>query len=211
MKRRLAIVLSLVVACVCTAKADDALAQYVGTYKNTQAGITYVITRDTNGLEARIVGQDALHISQSRPDHFYYDAILAYIQFVRRNGTVVGLVLTQHGQTLGVPKLGSDGNPLVADVVPDYPPVVTLDAMTLASYGGTYSFGPYAMVVTVNDGHVFAQLTKQSAFEIYPSGKDQFYYKAVDALVHFNRDASGKVVSLNLVQNGHDHVYVKSS
>lgn len=210
MKRILAAVLGLVIASACTARADSTFQQYVGTYQNAQAGVTYIITNDPSGLRAQIVGQHPLLIFESRPDHFYYKAVQAYIQFVRRGGKVVGLVLTQHSQTLPVPKLGLDEKPLATNLVPEYPPVVTLDSATLASYVGTYQQGGYDLVVVEANGHVFAQITGQSTIEVYPSAKDQFYYKEVDALITFNRDASGKVVSLTLDQYGAKRTWSKT-
>jgi serine-type D-Ala-D-Ala carboxypeptidase/endopeptidase len=37
---------------------------------------------------------------------------------------------------------------------------------------------------------------------VYASGKDQFFYKVVDAQIRFNRDAAGHITSLTLHQNG---------
>lgn len=192
------------------AKLSDAqLDEYLGTYANTSEGIRYTIARREHQLVAQIAGQPAAVIYASRPDHFFYTIVPAYLEFVRHDGKIVGLVLTQNGQSLGAPKLGDDGKPMVAEVVPDYPPVVTLDAPTLQSYVGTYGYQGTTLTVSVNDGHVFARIQGQHAYEIYPSAKDQFYYKIVDALVHFNRDARGEVTSLTLSQNGYDIPYTK--
>jgi serine-type D-Ala-D-Ala carboxypeptidase/endopeptidase len=176
-----------------------------------EVGHTYVITNGDGGLMARIVGQNAFAIVESRKDHFYYTELQAFIEFVRRSGTVVGLVLTQHGQTFGIPKLDATGKPMVAEVLPQYPNIVTLDPATLASYAGTYDAGGSDMVVSVDNGHVFAQISGQTAIEIYPSAKDQFYYKLVDAQITFARSGSGNVESLTLQQNGRTSTWRKQS
>ncbi len=184
------------------------LDEYVGTYAGGGSGITYIIMRKGTELDARIVGQDAFPIYASRPDHFFYTGVpSAYIEFVRDKGRVVGLVLTQHATTLAVPKLSSEGKPLVDQVLPDYPAVVSLDAATLNSYTGSYTYHNYTLTIGVKNAHVFAQITGQQAFELYPSAKDNFYYKAVDGLVQFHRDARRNVIGLTLTQNGFDVDY----
>lgn len=198
------------IATLKTAKlSDDQLDQYVGVYDNLQAGIRYTIARKGHDMIATIAGQPAARIYPSRLDHFFYTVVSAYIEFVRRQGKVVGLVLTQAGQHVGVPKLGPDGKPLVPSVVPQYPPVVKLPAGTLSQYEGTFERAGVPYVITVSDGHVFARLSSQPHYEIYPSAKDHFYYKIVDALLTFNRDSAGNVISLSLDQNGRRTTFVK--
>lgn len=180
------------------------LEQYAGTYKNTGAGIVYTISPHGDRLEARIEGQQPATIYPSRwPDHFYYKVVPAYIEFVRDSGSVVGLILTQDGQHVACYKIGEDGKPMATSLAPSYPPVVTLDASTLQQYAGTYDLGGAPVTVTVKDATVFAQLAGQPAYEIYPSAKDEFYLKIVDAQISFTR-TNGAVTGLVLHQNGRD-------
>lgn len=180
------------------------LDQYVGTYKNERGRIVYTITRNGDELEARIAGQPAAKIYPSRLDHFYYKIVPAYIEFVRQSGTVAGLILTQSGQQVQCYKIDANGKPMTTSLTPNYPPVVTLDASTLQQYAGSYDMGGGAVVtVTLKDGHIFAQLTGQDAYEIYPRAKDEFYYKVVDAQITFTRK-NGIVTGLVLHQTGRD-------
>jgi hypothetical protein len=195
----------LVATPMCTAAVPDARA---GIYENTQLGKAYTITGSGTTLYAKLSGQDALPISESRPDHYYYTSIQAYIEFVRKNGSVVGLILTQHGMTMPFVKLDAGGNPLISHVIPQYPPVVTLDDATLASYAGNYG-GNRTLTIGVEHRHVFAQIAGQAVLEIFPSGRDMFYYTTVDAIVTFNRDASGNIRSLTLDQNGAKSMWAK--
>ena len=186
------------------------LNEYVGTYKNPRLKMTFVIARQGENLTAKLNNQDAAVGFASRPDHFYNADLGAYVEFVRVKGKVVGLVLIQSGQTIGVPKLDAHGSPLATTVVPDYPPVVALDATTLASYAGSYLFsGTAVLTITLKDGHLFAQLHGQPQLEIFPSAKDSFYLKVVDAQVVFVRNAAGKIVSLRLDQNGRSSIFTK--
>lgn len=180
------------------------LADYVGTYRDPAAGFTYTVTRKDGKLYARITGQPAAAIYPARwPDHFYYKAEPAYVEFVRQNGSVVGLILTQDGQRISVYRIANDGKPMATALKPWYPPVVTLDPQTLQQYVGTYSMQGVTFAVTMKDGKLYAQLGNQPAFSIYPSAKDEFYYKVVDAQITFTR-ASGAVTGLVLHQAGRD-------
>lgn len=181
------------------------IASYIGTYANATYGINLTIAQKGDRLYAQVAGQPALRIYASRPDHFYYRAVQAYIEFVRQNGKTVGMIFTQNLQNIPIFRLGDDGKPLTTSLEPAYPPVVNLDASTLQSYVGTYDVASgIRYAVTESDGHVFLQITGQPPFEIYPSAKDEFYYKIVDAQVTFRRDAAGKVVGVTLHQNGDD-------
>jgi D-alanyl-D-alanine-carboxypeptidase/D-alanyl-D-alanine-endopeptidase len=185
------------------------LDEYVGMYTNDADKLTYVITRVGTQLQAKIVGQPSAPIYASRPDHFYYKSVIAYIEFVRQGGNVVGLILTQSGNHIPVYRLGADGKPLVDKLAPGYPPVVTPDSATLQSHVGTYHSGNLAFAITVVNGRTFAKLGDQAAYEVYPSANDAFFYKIVDAQITFQRDPSGKVTGLALVQNGRAITYTK--
>jgi CubicO group peptidase (beta-lactamase class C family) len=178
--------------------------EYSGIYRNDADGITYTISHNGSRLYAQITGQPRAEIYPSRwRDHFYYKDVQAYIEFVRQGGAVVGLILRQSGRDIPVYRLDSSGKPMAASLTPAFPPVITLAGKTLQEYAGTYNFFGTNFVVTATDGHLFAQLGSQPAFEIYPSAKDEFYYKVVDAQITFTR-TGGKVTGLILHQTGRD-------
>jgi CubicO group peptidase (beta-lactamase class C family) len=60
-------------------------------------------------------------------------------------------------------------------------------------YVGLYDYGGAIMTVTREGDQLMAQLTGQPALEIFPKGKDVFFWKAVEAEVTFVRDVAGKV------------------
>jgi D-alanyl-D-alanine-carboxypeptidase/D-alanyl-D-alanine-endopeptidase len=64
--------------------------------------------------------------------------------------------------------------------------------------------------VTRSADQILIQFTGQAAIPVYPSAKDSFYYKIVDAQVTFVRDANGKITQLILHQNGRDIPAVRS-
>lgn len=80
---------------------------------------------------------------------------------------------------------------------------VSLPRDVLASYTGTYEFSPqFAIVITHEDGRLFAQATGQPKFRIYAEARDRFFLRVVEAQLEFTRDAGGAVISMTLVQNG---------
>jgi len=90
--------------------------------------------------------------------------------------------------------------------------VVTLAAADLDRCVGRYQLAPGIFFDLKRDGpHLMARLTGQSYYEIYPKSKTDFFYKVVDAQITFNGDASGKVQSLTLHQNGADQTADKIS
>jgi len=82
---------------------------------------------------------------------------------------------------------------------------ITLPADSLDTYVGEYQLAPtFALSIRKVDGSLVAQATGQSAFPLYASARDEFFYRVVDAQVSFVRDSAGKITSLILHQNGRD-------
>jgi D-alanyl-D-alanine-carboxypeptidase/D-alanyl-D-alanine-endopeptidase len=181
------------------------LDDYVGTFDSDQ-GLSFVVTRSGDQLIVQLTGQPAVPVYESAKDKFYYKVVDAQIDFVRdANGKVTQLVLHQNGNTIAAAR-SSVGVPQ-----PSFPPVVTLDSATLESYVGTYIASPSAAFTVMRNGdQIMIQLTGQPAIPIYPSAKDAFYCKVVDAQVTFVRDANGKITQLILHQNGRDIPAVRS-
>lgn len=78
----------------------------------------------------------------------------------------------------------------------------TVHPKTFADFAGKYDYISATMVVTVENGRLFAKLGGQEKYEIFPSGPDKFFWKVVDARIEFERDASGKVIAARHFQNG---------
>jgi CubicO group peptidase (beta-lactamase class C family) len=82
---------------------------------------------------------------------------------------------------------------------------VVLDPAVFDSYVGQYQLAPaFVLTITRETNALFAQATGQSRLQIFPEGVRDFFYKAVDAQITFETDASGRAVSLTLHQNGAD-------
>jgi serine-type D-Ala-D-Ala carboxypeptidase/endopeptidase len=175
-----------------SASLDD----YVGTYKLADKFLLQVF-RVNDGLFARATGQGAFPIFPFAPNEFFAKVAGISMSFTRDPmGVVNGLVLHQNGDR-AAPKLN-------ASELPPELQEIALDATALGDYVGKYRFNFGILDVALRSDHLEAQLTGQSAFPIFASAKDKFFYKIVDAQLDFERDAGGKVVAVVLHQNGHD-------
>jgi serine-type D-Ala-D-Ala carboxypeptidase/endopeptidase len=74
------------------------------------------------------------------------------------------------------------------------------------SYVGQYKFTSVNATITVTreENHLFAQMTDQQKFEVFPESETDFFYKVVDAQLTFVKDSTGSVTQLILHQNGRD-------
>jgi CubicO group peptidase (beta-lactamase class C family) len=75
----------------------------------------------------------------------------------------------------------------------------------LKNYEGRYDYGS-AMVLTVTAeaDKLFAQMTGQARFEIFPMGKDEFYWKVVEARIKFLRNDAGEIDGAIHYQGGRE-------
>jgi hypothetical protein len=173
------------------------LSQYEGSYQLAENFILKVF-RNGDQLYAQATNQGAIPIFPSAQNEFFAKVSAISISFKRgADGTVTGLILHQNGDR-PARKLSEAETPGAAKET-------QLDAKILADYPGKYLLAPGVVIdVTVKDGQMQAQLTGQEAVSIYPSAKDKFFYKIVDAQLDFERNANGEVVAAVLHQNGRD-------
>jgi D-alanyl-D-alanine-carboxypeptidase/D-alanyl-D-alanine-endopeptidase len=87
---------------------------------------------------------------------------------------------------------------------PEMREVAEIDPAILPTYAGDYLLAPgVVMSVTSEDDRLFAQITGQNRFELYPESETEFFYRVVDAQVRFNVE-DGVAKSLTLFQNGQE-------
>jgi hypothetical protein len=172
------------------------LDEYVGTYKLRDNFLLKIFRLD-DAMFARATGQPAIPIFASARDEFFTRIPGISASFTRdANGTVTGLVLHQNGDHRA-PKLS-------AAELPPEPQEIAVDPAALGAYVGRYRFAFGVLDVAFKRDHLEAQLTGQSAFPIFASARDKFFYKVVDAQLDFERDASGQISAVVLHQNGRD-------
>lgn len=80
---------------------------------------------------------------------------------------------------------------------------VEIDAALLPAYEGAYLLAPgVVLTITRQDKQLFAQITGQQAFGIYPESERRFFFRIVDAQITFGDPADGLAPALMLHQNG---------
>jgi CubicO group peptidase (beta-lactamase class C family) len=131
-----------------------------------------------------------------------YHSFLAFTP-EKKQGIVL---LTNHHATLDPLGMALLSGRMPAAMPPAalYPPEVKIVGAELDDYVGSYRLGAATFTVTREGERLFARLTGQSAFQVFASAKDEFFYKVVDAQLSFTRNAGGKVDALILHQNGVD-------
>lgn len=127
----------------------------------------------------------------------------SFAGFERNSGTGV-VVLSNMVTEAGIEDIGmhllDPAIPLAAQPQPRE--MVEIDPAILPGYAGEYVLGPgLVMSVTTEDDRLFAQLTGQSRFELFPESETDFFFRVVDAQVRFEV-VDGKARSLTLFQNG---------
>jgi len=78
----------------------------------------------------------------------------------------------------------------------------TTDPKTFPSFVGRFDYQGGILTVTVEKERLFAQLTGQQKFEIFPKSANEFFWKVADAQVVFLRDEKGEVTAAQHTQNG---------
>ncbi len=68
-------------------------------------------------------------------------------------------------------------------------------AETMQKLIGEYDYLTAVMEITFADGQLYAQLTGQPKYPIYPSSPTTYFWKVVDAEVEFKFDETGKVIA----------------
>jgi CubicO group peptidase (beta-lactamase class C family) len=81
----------------------------------------------------------------------------------------------------------------------------TLSPEDLKLYEGRFDYGGgMVLTVTAEEGKLYAQMSGQQRFEIFPRGGDEFYWKVVDARIRFLRNETGEITGAIHYQGGRD-------
>ncbi len=147
-------------------------------------------------LVTQATGQGAAMLYPVGNDWYALGDVDASLHFVREDGRVTALELAQGGVVQRAKRVADTASAAARREI-------ALDADTLEGYTGAYTF-PFGAALTVRrqGEQLEAQLTGQPYFEVYPSAKDRFFYKVVDAELEFERDRAGKITAVVLHQAG---------
>ena len=128
-----------------------------------------------------------------------------------RPDTGEGMVILSNSNYRGVDHIGfhllDDGRKL-----DKFQKLVKIDPGILSDYLGTYRFSSDAEFTIKNEkDQLFIMMTGQQFYPIYPTGRDEFTYRAVKVRLSFIRNSKGKVDRFIMRQNGRDHKVLKTN
>jgi CubicO group peptidase (beta-lactamase class C family) len=148
------------------------------------------VTAEKNQLFAQLTGQPKFEIFPKGPDEFFWKGLDARVAFLRNDkGEVTAARHTQNGSVFKAPRLTTEE--------------VKLTAAELDAIAGQYQYGPGLDLTVTNDkSMVFAQLTGQPRFPIFPKSATEFEWRVVDATVEFIKDEKGNVTKAIHRQGG---------
>ena len=131
---------------------------------------------------------------------------VSYIKRIPADETCI-IILDNQPNSANTIKMAQDINDILygKDVKLPKPRVaVALDTALLREYVGEYQIGPNAIFnVSLEDSHLYGQVTGLGKMELFAEKKDLFFMKAVDGETEFVRGADGKIEKL-ILHTGHD-------
>jgi CubicO group peptidase (beta-lactamase class C family) len=125
-----------------------------------------------------------------------YSSLLAYYPDDRL--TIV--VLSNYGEQV-VSKISDELARLALGVAPAHRRA-KVDPRLYARFVGRYQLGSAVFDITAKGGRLFAKLSGQRQLEIFPESEYRYFYKAVDAVLSFDKDAAGNIEAVTLDQDG---------
>ena len=143
---------------------------YVGTYQ-LAPNFIITITRDGDHLFAQATGQPKFEIFPESERDFFLKVVDAQITFeTDSTGRATELILHQNGRDVHGKRF--EGEPLK----PPEHKEATVDPKIIEGYVGNYQLAPGVVLVVTRDAdHLYAQLTGQQTFEIFPEGKQRLF------------------------------------
>ena len=82
---------------------------------------------------------------------------------------------------------------------------IKVEPRVLDTYVGHYELAPDVVVeITHKEDGLYAQVTGQAQFPIFPESETEFFFKGVDAQVTFEKGSDGKATGMVIHQHGHD-------
>lgn len=150
------------------------------------------IIKKGEDLYAQVTGQPAFKILPETDYKFFAKEVDISIEFIENeNGEVNEFIFKQMGLEIIAKR---------AEEIEE----IELDPAVYDQYVGEYELAPGAVVTIIKENNkIFAQITGQEKFEIFPKSESEFFYKIVDAKITFLKE-EGKVTKLIFNQNGQD-------
>lgn len=162
---------------------------YVGKYD--YGSVILEVTREGDRLFAQMTGQPKYEIFPMSEAKFAWKVVDAQVTFARNEAGEVTHVI--HNQSGGEIKASKMQDMEIDEVDPD----------VYEAYVGDYDYGGGAILtVTIEGDQLFAQMTAQPKFEIFPVSETKFTWNVVNAQIKFIKDDNDKVVKAIHYQGG---------
>ncbi|MBY6205686.1 serine hydrolase [Halomonas denitrificans] len=154
---------------------------------------------ENGGLRAQLSGQTALPIEAIGGDWYRLTVVDASLHFLREAGEVVAVELVQNGHAQRAERVADRAAALDRAAA-----AIEIDDAQLDAFVGEYALTPQARFTVRRGGEsgLEVRLTGQPFFPVFARGNDVFFYKVVDAELHFERGKNGEVNSVVLHQGG---------
>lgn len=159
-----------------------------------------------SGLTARATGEPAFPFVPESDRTFVSKVSDMRLTFeTEPDGTPTGVLLHRDGRDRTGPRVSEAEARAVLAAPPPEHRETAIDRSNLAAFAGRYALGPgVEIAITVEDGRIFAQATRQPRNELFPEGERAFFLRATDAQITFTADETGRVAGLILHQGGYD-------
>ncbi|MGH8050864.1 MAG: serine hydrolase [Arenimonas sp.] len=158
-------------------------------------GMKMTLSSKDGRLYTQATGQAAYEMGYDSAGDFYPLEFDATIRTQKKSDGSYALLFLQSGAALPLKKNDpSAAKKSVSEKLTDE---------QLRAFVGVYALAPnFDLKVSLENGSLMAQATGQGAFALDVKKKDQFSADAYDIEIHFERDASGAIKSLKLLQGG---------
>jgi len=175
---------------------QDKLKQWIGAYQFEDGAIRHIFFKDGKLNSMR----------ESETNTVFQIFPLSETRFMFEDGIEYNFSKASNGQRQVIFITDSESIGKETDkAMPKAKESITLSNDVLTKYIGKYALAPeFIIEITVKDSQIFAQATGQGQFEIFAKNETDFFVKVVPAKIKFNKDASGKVESLTLIQGGRE-------
>ena len=173
-----------------TKVSPKALDAVIGRYDYGMGILT--VMKEGDKVFAQLTGQPKFEIFPKSETEFFWKVVEAEVSFVKNDkGEVTKAIHKQGGQTINAPRMEDAKEAKV-------------EPKAFDAYVGRYDYGggKAVMTITREGNRLFAQLTGQPKFEVFPKSETEFFWKVVNAQVTFVKDKSGKVTKAIHEQSG---------
>ncbi len=169
----------------------EKLQEYVGVYEN-ESGNKHKIVLEEGQLYTMSRGGNRYALNPMGKDWVFFNDNLRTAQFVRgEDGKVAAVKAYERGSYLGTAKRTTEKV--------ETKQAIKLTETELKEYIGTYDMGPFKIKVSFEEGKLYGKPDGDGKAELWPSAKDEFFLKVVDATVEFIR-VNGKVQAMKVTQ-----------